>query len=81
MSVDWSPDGTMVLFTRQDPKTQSDLWAVRLMGDRTPVPVVKSNFDDGQGQFSPDGRWVAYVSNESGRNEIYVQGWPDSAGK
>ena len=66
----WSPDGRFLLYAVQDPKTQSDLWAVPLAGDRKPFPIAQTSFDEVQGQFSPDGRWVAYVSNESGRYEV-----------
>src|SRR5262245_13062024 len=65
----------------QDSKNQSDLWALPLDGDRTPIPVVQSTFDDVHGQFSPDGRWIAYSSNESGRYEIYVRPFSGSGGR
>jgi len=79
--LDWSSDGRVLLYASLDSKTQSDLWAVSLTGDRKPVPVVRTSFDDVQGQFSSDGRWLAYASNESGRYEIYVQAFPDPGGK
>jgi hypothetical protein len=50
-------------------------------GERRPVPVVATSFIDGEPQFSPDGRWIAYVSDETGRNEVYVQSFPTSAMK
>ena len=50
-------------------------------GDRKPFPVVQTNFDERDGQFSPDGKWIAYQSNESGRFEIYVQPFPGPGGK
>jgi len=50
-------------------------------GDRKPFPYLQSQFDESEGKFSPDGRWVAYVSNESGRNEIYVQSFPLAGAK
>src|SRR5207247_1060925 len=52
-----------------------------LKGDRKPFPVARTNFDEREGQFSPDGKWVAYESNESGRFEIYVQPFPGPGGK
>ncbi|MBN1491019.1 MAG: PD40 domain-containing protein [Phycisphaerae bacterium] len=52
-----------------------------LFGERKPVPFVNTSFDEGNGQFSPDGRWVAYQSNESGRDEVYVQPFPGPGGK
>jgi Tol biopolymer transport system component len=70
--ADWSADGSTVLFTTQDPKGASDIWALPMHGSRTPFPVVQSPFDEIQPAFSPDGRWLAYASNESGRYEVYV---------
>jgi WD40-like Beta Propeller Repeat len=50
-------------------------------GDRKPFPVVQTNFNERLAQFSPDGRWIAYESNESGRFEVYAQAFPTSGGK
>ena len=50
-------------------------------GEPKPVPFLATDFDERRGQFSPDGRWVAYESNESGRYEIYVRGFPEADGK
>ncbi len=73
---DWSPDGRFVLYhamTRPTGNNQ-DIWAMPLGGDRKPFPVVESETSvEINAQFSPDGDWIAYQSNESGRNEIYVQ--------
>ena len=63
----WSPDGQVLLYAVQHPKTGMDLWALPLAGDRKPFPVVQTPFDELSGQFSPDGRWVSYQSNESGQ--------------
>lgn len=52
-----------------------------LDGDRKPAPVLQMPFNETQGSFSPDGRWIAYVSDESGRPEVYVQTFPVSAAK
>ena len=79
--VDWSPDARFVLYRSSGPKTTNDLWALPLDGDRKPFPVVQTNFDERDGQFSPDGKWIAYQSNESGRFEIYVQPFPGPGGK
>jgi serine/threonine protein kinase len=73
----WSPDGRHLLFSVQSAKTGRDLWVMPLFGDRQPVPIATSVADEARGQFSPDGRWVAYDSGESGRFEIYVQSFPD----
>jgi dipeptidyl aminopeptidase/acylaminoacyl peptidase len=79
--MDWSPDGRVLLYATQDTKTASDLWALPLTGERKPFPVVQTSFDEIEGQFSSDGRWLAYASNESGRYEIYVRPFPDAGGK
>src|SRR3989449_11056669 len=54
------------------PKTGNDLWVLPLFGDRKPFPFLQTQFGEYPARFSPDGRWIAYVSNESGRNEVYV---------
>ena len=81
----WSPDGRELLFRDTDPTTRSDLWVVsvepagdqsgrlRIAGDGKPIPVAKTPAQELNGQFSPDGGWIAYESNESGRQEVYVQ--------
>ena len=51
------------------------------MGERKPFAVLQSSFDEIEGQFSPDGRWLAYASNESGRYEIYIRTFPEAGGK
>ncbi len=76
----WSPDGRVLLYAIQHPKTGMDLWALPLAGDRKPFPVVQTPFDETAGQFSPDGRWVAYQSNESRTVQIYVRPFPGSGG-
>jgi serine/threonine protein kinase/dipeptidyl aminopeptidase/acylaminoacyl peptidase len=77
---DWSSDGRFLLYTQQDPQTHSDLWVLPLTGDGTPsgtaTPFANTVFSEDQGRFSPDTHWIAYVSDESGRSEIYVQPFP-----
>jgi len=74
--VDWSPDGTTLLLHMSDDNGSQSLASVRLDGDMAPVPFLATAFDEGQGQFSPDGRFVAYTSNESGGAEVYVRPFP-----
>jgi serine/threonine protein kinase len=78
---DWSSDGRFLLFRSLDPKTGWDLWTLPLFGDKKPFPFLKTPFEERDGQFSPDGKWIAYQSNESGRSEIYVQPFPGPGGK
>ena len=73
VATDWSADGRFLLYHSIDPQTARDLWVLPLEGDRKPWVFLKTSFDERYGQFSPDGRWVAYMSNESGRNEIYIR--------
>jgi Tol biopolymer transport system component len=69
----WSHDGRYLLYhTTSDPKRKNDLWVLPLEGDRKPAPLVATEFDESDGRFSPDDHFVAYVSNESDRPEIYV---------
>ena len=68
----WSPDGKFLLYSATgDPKTGIDIWVLPLAAGK-PYPLVQTPFSESNAQFSPDGRWVAYQSDESGRNEIYV---------
>ncbi|MBI4622394.1 MAG: TIR domain-containing protein [Verrucomicrobia bacterium] len=74
---DLSPDGQYALMWTFSPETAGDLWVLPLKGDKTLKPFIVTKASEGDGRFSPDGRWVAYVSDESGRYEIYVQSFPE----
>ena len=67
---DWSLDGRFILFSQEEELGNNDLWVLPLDGDRKPFPVVQTADDESWAQFSPDGKWVAYRSNESGQYEI-----------
>jgi serine/threonine protein kinase/Tol biopolymer transport system component len=69
---DWSPDGRLLMYYVPDPKTGTDLWLLS-QGKREPFPFLRTPANELWGQFSPDGRWVAYQSNETGQYEIYVR--------
>jgi dipeptidyl aminopeptidase/acylaminoacyl peptidase len=73
--ADWSPDGRFLLFRSVDPKTGNDIWA-ESVADRKSFPVVQTNFDERDAQFSPDGTWIAYQSNETGSFEIWARPFP-----
>jgi serine/threonine protein kinase/Tol biopolymer transport system component len=78
---DWSPDGRFILYHEQHPKTNRDLWALPVTGDSTPLAVAVTSFEERNGRFSSDGRWIAYWSNETGLGEINVQPFPGPGGK
>jgi eukaryotic-like serine/threonine-protein kinase len=71
-----SPDGELLLYHRNDPKTRGGIWALPLKGGSAPRVVIDTPADELTGLVSPDGRWLAYRSNETGRHEIYVQAFP-----
>ncbi len=77
---DWSSDGRFLLFVSLDPQTGRDLWVLPV-SDKKPFLFLKTPFEEREGQFSPDGNWIAYQSNESGQFEIYVQPFPGPGGK
>ena len=83
--MSWSPDGQSILYstgTISAAGVRPHLWAVPLVGDRKPVPVLDDpQFTQFPGTLSPDGRWIAYASNESGPNDIYVASFPSLSGK
>jgi eukaryotic-like serine/threonine-protein kinase len=70
-TTDWSADGRFISFIRG-----GDLWVLPLTGDKTPVRIAETKANDRRGRFSPDGKWIAYESNFSGRFEVYVQRFP-----
>jgi dipeptidyl aminopeptidase/acylaminoacyl peptidase len=73
--VQWSPDGKYVMFNQPD-ATGWDIWRVPLAGDRKPELVLRNEANERGGCISPDGRWITYSSDESGRDELYVQSYP-----
>src|SRR5271168_797364 len=71
---DWSPDGKYLTYNYRTPSA-AHLYVLPLAGDRKPVPFLDTENVTVQGRFSPNGRWLAYFSTESGRSEVYVQGF------
>jgi len=74
--VDWSPDGRYILYRSASPSTGFDLWAKPFKGEGKEFPVVQTPQDDRDGQFSPDGNWIAYQTTEASRFEIFIQQFP-----
>jgi len=74
----WSPDGKLLTYERVSPDNNSDIWAIGADGSQ-PTELVASSFSETYPAISPDGRWMAYVSDESGSNEVYVTTFPEPA--
>lgn len=78
----WSPDDRHVVFSQGGAEgSLYDLWLLPLQGERTPVPYLRTPFDEDFATISPDGRWLAYASDETGTPEIYVRSFPDPGEK
>jgi eukaryotic-like serine/threonine-protein kinase len=77
----WSPDGRLLLYTLYNAKTKGDIWLLPLDGDRKPLPFLVTPVNERNARFSPDGRWVAYDSDESGNDEIYVRSFSMDAAR
>ena len=73
---DWSADGRFILY-----QTGLDIWVLPLSGEQKPFPFLQTEFNEGWARFSPDGKWIAYSSNESGSWQVYVQSFPALGGK
>jgi hypothetical protein len=72
----WSSDGRLLFYDSIDPQTGGDIWALPLVGKPEPYPVVHTAADEHYGTLSPDGRWLAYISNETGAYEVYIESFP-----
>jgi dipeptidyl aminopeptidase/acylaminoacyl peptidase len=75
----WSPDGRVIAF-HDFSQSNPDIWLLSV-SDRKKTRLLEGDFDKGNPEFSPDGRWLAYMSTESGRSEVYVQPFPGPGGK
>ena len=80
-AVGFTPDGTALLYARHTRALSGKLMLLPLVGERKPRPLFTSSFTQVPAEISPDGRWLAYVSNETGRREIYVTSFPGASGK
>src|SRR5262245_17298650 len=81
--TDWSRDGRFIIYRQIDPKTKLDVWGLPApgSGEAKPLPLVRTEANEFGGTLSPDGRWLSYVSDVSGRFEVYVQSFPEGGGK
>src|SRR5262249_50699259 len=78
--TDWTPDGRLV-YSVPGPSSLSDLWTLMPGRDLKPAPFLETSFNKTQANVSPDGRWIAYTSYESGRDEVYVDTFPTPRAK
>ena len=78
---DWSRDGKLLLLTVDSPATKADIWVLPLDGSAKASPLIQTRFAERDARLSPDMRWMAYESEESGRDEVYVQRFPSLGGK
>jgi serine/threonine protein kinase len=74
--TDWSPDGSALCVSQYSGQTQGDISTVLVKGEKKQRMFVQSAYNEDGGRFSPDGRWIAYVSNETGQTEIYIRPYP-----
>ncbi len=79
--TDWSRDGRYIIYRQIDPKTRYDLWVLPLFGERKPFFFLQTAHNEASGVVSPDGQRMAYISDESGRYEVYVESFPGHGGR
>ena len=77
----WSPDGRVLAYTEFNPTTGADILLLPLKGERKPEPFLRTAFDEYDAVISPNGKWLAYTSNETGSEEVYVRPFPGPGGK
>ena len=77
--TDWTRDGRFLVYYEITTKTKNDLWALPLSGDRKPVPLRTTAATEQHGVVSPDSKWLAYGSDQSGREEVYIQPFPSGS--
>ena len=74
--LDWSHDKQFLLYQKDEPNRSFDIWVLPLNKEQEPFPLLATEFRESGGRFSPDGRWVAYEGNRSGRVEVYIRPFP-----
>ena len=72
----FSPDGKVLAYWEIDAETARDIWILPVEGDPTPIPFLLTPYNERAPVFSPDGRWISYISDESGRDEVYIRPYP-----
>jgi Tol biopolymer transport system component len=77
----WSPDGQSIIYSQLNAKTNVDLYLLSLAGEKQSTSLLQTNFSEGHARFSPNGRWIAYISNETGQFEVYVASFPATGAK
>lgn len=81
LASDWSRDGRFIAYTVTDLKAIEDIWILPMDDKRIPFVFLQTEFNELRAAFSPDGRWIAYQSDESGRFEVYIRPFPGPGGK
>ena len=81
LPTDWSPEGKHILYRVVDPSTRYDIWALPTAAGAKPFPLLKTDANEAAAVVSPDGKWIAYGSDETGRYEVYVDTFPPGGGK
>jgi Tol biopolymer transport system component len=80
-TVDWSRDGRYIIEESADPKSLADIWVAPQFGDKKAFAYLNSEYAETNAKLSPNGQWLAYTSDESKRNQVYVQTFPEHGGK
>jgi serine/threonine protein kinase len=78
---DWTKDGKYIIFENDSAKTKADLYVLPMTGNQKPWPYLQTEFNEAQGNVSPDGKWISYGCDDTGRSEIYVQSFPSAGSK
>jgi Tol biopolymer transport system component len=77
-----SKDGKIVIYTEGiNPETGMDIWMIQMEGDSNPKPLLNSHFNEAHPVLSPEGNWLAYMTDETGQNEVFVRSFPDLENK
>jgi len=79
--TDWSRDGRFIAYENTYPTTNRDIWILPMEGEPKPYLFQDSKYNEGEAHFSPDGKWIAYVSDESGVYEVYIRNFPTKGDK